>query len=85
MGIDESLITKAIEVFQPMAERTLSRDDGREIVQNLTTFFEILARVDAKRDGREIATPARTSIASQSWRSASPARSVVRPRRRRFT
>ena len=38
----ERLIDEAIELFQPKSPTPLTREDGREIVENLTGFFTTL-------------------------------------------
>ncbi len=40
---NDNLIDRAIETWQPRAERDLSREDARQIVENVTGFFSILA------------------------------------------
>lgn len=43
--IDDDLVDRAIDIFGPMAGREIGRDEAREMVRNLTTFFRILAEV----------------------------------------
>ena len=38
----EDLIDLAIEVYQPRTSRKLTREDGREILENLSNFFHVL-------------------------------------------
>jgi len=38
----EQLIEEALKVFQPRTSRKLTREDGREIVDNLVNFFHVL-------------------------------------------
>jgi len=40
---NDNLIDRTIETWQPRAERDLSREDVRQIVENVTGFFSILA------------------------------------------
>ena len=40
---NDNLIHRTIETWQPRAERDLSREDARQIVENVTGFFAILA------------------------------------------
>ncbi len=40
---NDNLIDRAIETWQPRAERDLSREDARQIVENVTGFFSVLA------------------------------------------
>ena len=39
---NDILIDRAIETWQPRVERDLSRDDARQIVENVSGFFSIL-------------------------------------------
>jgi hypothetical protein len=39
---NDILIDRAIETWQPRAERDLSREDARQIVENVSGFFSIL-------------------------------------------
>ena len=41
--INDLLIDRTIEAWQPRFETTLSREDARQIVENVTGFFSILA------------------------------------------
>lgn len=47
-------IDQTIAIWQPLTKRQLTREDGREIIENMTGFFRILQewdRVDrAKKD-----------------------------------
>ena len=45
---EPDLIDRTLRVFQPRTQRTLTREDGREIVHNLTGFFRVLAEWDEK-------------------------------------
>ncbi len=40
---NKTIIDRTIETWQPLAERDLSREDARQIVENVTGFFSILA------------------------------------------
>ena len=40
---NDNLIDRTIETWQPRAERDLSGEDARQIVENVTGFFSILA------------------------------------------
>jgi hypothetical protein len=40
------LIDQTLIVWQPRAKRQLTREDGREIVENITGFFRILQEWD---------------------------------------
>lgn len=41
-GFSDELIDEALAVFQPRTTRPLSREDGRQIVHNLSGFFRVL-------------------------------------------
>ncbi len=40
---NDNLIDRTIETWQPRLDRNLSREDARQIVENVTGFFSILA------------------------------------------
>ncbi len=40
---NDNLIDRTIEAWQPRLDRDLSREDARQIVENVTGFFSILA------------------------------------------
>ncbi len=40
---NDHLIDRTIETWQPRFENTLSREDARQIAENVTGFFSILA------------------------------------------
>ena len=40
---NDNLIDRTIETWQPRFSRDLSQDDARQIVENVTGFFSILA------------------------------------------
>lgn len=42
----EALIDRALEVFQPMSERPLTRDDAREAIDNVVNVYLLLLDVD---------------------------------------
>lgn len=46
----EQLITEVIDIFQPRSPVPLTREDGREIYENLTGFFSTLLRIHEKRE-----------------------------------
>jgi hypothetical protein len=50
----EDFIDQTIAIWQPRTKRQLTREDGREIIENMTGFFRILQewdRIDrAKKD-----------------------------------
>lgn len=39
----EALIDRALELYQPRTPRRLDREDGREIVHNLSGFLSVVA------------------------------------------
>jgi hypothetical protein len=45
------LIARTVEVWQPRAERHLSDEDARQIVQNLAAFFDLLHAWDVSDIG----------------------------------
>ena len=40
---NDNLIDRTIETWRPRLDRDLSREDARQIVENITGFFSILA------------------------------------------
>jgi hypothetical protein len=42
-GTDRDLVGATIAIWQPRTARELSREDARQIVENITGFFAILA------------------------------------------
>ena len=53
---DDDLINRTIAVWQDQAKRPLTREDGREIIENMTGFFRLLQEWDrAERKAREAA------------------------------
>jgi hypothetical protein len=44
--VDDLILKKTIDVWQPHSEKKLTEEDARQIIQNLTGFFETLARWD---------------------------------------
>ena len=50
------LIDRTLAVFQPRTQRRLTREDGRQIVENLTGFFRILQDWDRQARQEEAAT-----------------------------
>jgi hypothetical protein len=41
---NENLIDRTIELWQPRLRRELSREDARQIVENVTGFFSLLSQ-----------------------------------------
>lgn len=57
------LIDSAMKFWQPRSQRPLSREDAREIVENITGFFSILLEWEAQdREGRAAASDAEPQI-----------------------
>jgi hypothetical protein len=42
----EEFLDQTIEVWQPHSERTLTREDAREIITNVVGFFQVLKEWD---------------------------------------
>ena len=52
-AIDDDLIDRTLETWQPRVDHPLSRDDARQIIENVSGFFSILAEwamADASND-----------------------------------
>jgi hypothetical protein len=45
----EAMISEVIDIFQPHSPAPLTREDGREIYENLTGFFSTLLRIHRQR------------------------------------
>lgn len=41
-AVDDALLEKTIQLFQNRTGRTLSKEDAREMIENVTGFFRIL-------------------------------------------
>lgn len=51
---NDNLINRTIRLWQPRSRRSLSREDARQIVENVTGFFSILhewSRAESVADG----------------------------------
>lgn len=46
------LLQKTIETWQPLSDRELKEEDARQMVENVTAFFELLEEWD--REDREV-------------------------------
>ena len=44
--ISDELIDQTLAVWQPRSARRLTREDARQIVENIAGFFQVLARWD---------------------------------------
>jgi hypothetical protein len=52
-AVDEALLETTIRLFEKRTGRTLTKEDARQIVENLTGFFQVLAEWDrTERHGR---------------------------------
>lgn len=40
--VDDAFLDRTIELFQTRTDRTLTREDAREMIENVTGFFRIL-------------------------------------------
>jgi hypothetical protein len=49
---NEALVDLTLEVWQPLYQRQLSREDARQIAENLTGFFRVLLRWKAMNAAR---------------------------------
>ena len=49
---NEALVDLTLEVWQPLYQRQLSREDARQIAENLTGFFRVLLRWKAMSAAR---------------------------------
>ena len=62
LKIKEEFLEQTLETWQGRASRTLTREDAREIVENVTGFFELLlawevAEEAASKDAASMAAP----------------------------
>jgi hypothetical protein len=73
--VSESFLEATIEFWQPSAHRNLTREDAREIVENMTGFFNVLRRW---REAERAAARANSGMPAAIDRSAtaSPKRDV---------
>ena len=46
--VDPAFLDKTIAFWQPRISRKLTREDARQMVENVTGFFQVLAEWDAK-------------------------------------
>lgn len=59
-NLKDDLIRRTREVWQPRLGRDLSREDTRQIVENMTGFFSVLAgwsRVELPSPANDTGTP----------------------------
>lgn len=55
--IDPEFLDKTIAFWQPRTTRTLTREDARQMIENATGFFRVLAEWDAKAKAACAAEP----------------------------
>jgi hypothetical protein len=55
---EEDLIDQTVAIWQKRTERKLTREDGREIIENITGFFTILQEWGRKERAAEQASTA---------------------------
>ena len=46
--VDPAFLDKTIAFWQPRTARTLTREDARQMIENATGFFRVLAEWDSK-------------------------------------
>jgi hypothetical protein len=74
-ALSDSFLEATIEFWQPSAHRNLTREDAREIVENMTGFFSVLRQW---REAERVAARANSGISAGIDRSAtSPAKRNV--------
>jgi hypothetical protein len=64
---DLDLVGATIAVWQPRTARELSREDARQVVENITGFFAILAewsRAETLAPAKDSGKPAKTTTSS---------------------
>jgi hypothetical protein len=55
--LSAQFLDETIAVFQPLSQRPLSREDAREIVQNITGFFQVLSEWHAAEESGRLPPP----------------------------
>jgi hypothetical protein len=66
--VDLGLVGATIAVWQPRTARELSREDARQVVENITGFFAILAewsRAETVAPAKDTVEPAETSSSGE--------------------
>lgn len=53
-SVDDGVLEKVIDLFEKRAHRTLSKEDARQIVENLSGFFQVLAEWDRAERSRQV-------------------------------
>jgi len=66
-ALPESFLEATIEFWQPSAHRNLTREDAREIVENMTGFFSVLRQW---REAERVAARANSGMSAGIDRSA---------------
>ena len=54
--MDPLLLDRTIAFWQPRTARKLTREDARQMVENVTGFFRVLAEWDAKARAAQTAS-----------------------------
>jgi hypothetical protein len=44
----DKIIERTLEIWQPRTSRKLTREDGRQMVENISGFFDVLGEWEAK-------------------------------------
>ena len=52
MAISDEFLDKTIKMFQPHYKEQLTREDAREIIENMVGFFEVLLEWDREEKER---------------------------------
>jgi hypothetical protein len=55
--VSGALLDETIAIWQPRASRTLTREDARQIVENMTGFFNVLREWDLAERATKQASP----------------------------
>ena len=50
--IDPTFLDKTVAFWQPRTARKLTREDARQMIENISGFFRVLAEWDAKAGAR---------------------------------
>ncbi len=59
-AIDPAFLDKTIAFWQPRTARALTREDARQMIENMTGFFQVLAEWDAKAKAAHAASESHT-------------------------
>jgi uncharacterized coiled-coil DUF342 family protein len=50
----DKIIERTLEIWQPRTSRKLTREDGRQMVENISGFFDTLSDWEAKENKPEV-------------------------------